>query len=149
MNRKLIRAIVGFPLGVFLVHTLTLISATFGFGVLADSFYLTGDFVKNIWLQFFISGFIGVLAVSLATLFDTDKDTAFAQAFRHLVTVSLLETSYIVLARIIRGNYMALVIFTLLYILILLGVYLYLYGLTKREVKELNDSLTQKGGKDK
>ncbi len=126
MRKKKIRALVGFPLGVFAGVTLFVVMGLF-----------ENSFSFGLIVSYFLAGFAGILSVSIATLLSDECDSILKEALIHACcTFALIFVLFFFLERM--QSVMGVLGFLLLYFLVFIAVYAAVDLKTRKTVSQLN-----------
>ena len=149
MQKRVIRLIVGFPLGVFMAYTLLIIYQLLNHSKLEyfNSFAFTIDVNINILIQYILCGIIGMLSISFCTLLEDLSKSIVNQIMLHTCFTFITELVFCVAGNIIE-NKIFLIILLAVYIVILIVGYFVLYYKTNKYVENLNQYLYRKGKND-
>ena len=123
MRKLKIRFIVGFPLGVFVGYSVLLFyNIIIGKNLLYfESFNLSSILIMNTMVQYFLFGIIGMLSITICTMFEDDEGSIIKQISMHTIITLINELLICFIGNIINNNRIALVLFFLI-LLIVLGI---------------------------
>lgn len=145
MRKKRIRICVGFPLGVFAGGTLLLCLAT---GVRPLFVFLlqlmTFPYLLNLWVYYFLFGIVGMLSVSLATLFEDAKQSILKQVMLHSFLTFAMISVLLVCLLLLQSHEWGMIAFVLIYFIAALLCYEYLNRKMKKEVHDWNQFLKER-----
>lgn len=145
MRKKRIRICVGFPLGVFAGGTLLLCLATGARPLLAVLLQLMPfSYLLNLWLYYFLFGIVGMLSVSLATLFEDVKQSILKQVMLHSFLTFAMISILLVCLLLLQSHWRGMIAFVLVYFLAALFCYGYLNNKMKKEVHDWNQLLKER-----
>lgn len=144
-----LRALLGFPLGVFIGYTITIIIST----IFANGFYSpvvpelaqqAGSEINAVWIQYGLAGILGSVISAGSLIWEIEHWNIMKQTIVHFVLVSVTMLPVAYLAKWVAATPLSLLsyfgVFAGLYFLIWLGMYLVL----RNNIKKANQKIQAK-----
>lgn len=143
------RALLGFPLGVFIGYTITIIIST----IFANGFYSpvvpelvrqAGSEINAVWIQYGLAGILGSVISAGSLIWEIERWNIMKQTIVHFILVSVTMLPIAYLAKWVAATPLSLLsyfgAFAGLYFLIWLGMYLVL----RNKIKKANQKIQAK-----
>lgn len=143
MRKLKIRWIVGFPLGIFVGYTFIIFYNLLSKGSLTyfETFNLTAIPNINTIIQYFMLGIIGILSISLSTMFENLEWTIIKQVLIHTIITTVNELFICSIGNVIHNNQVTIIFVFITYLIILILCNLIVFKRTNDFVTNLNNQL--------
>ena len=147
----LVRALLGFPLGVWISYTITIVFSL----ALAEGIFwavtpvlipFAGGEMQAVVLQYFLSGLLGAVCCASSCVWEAQDWSLLKQTVVHFVMIvgSMLPVAWVCgwMPRDVKGAVLYIILFLVIYICIFIGIFLY----WKRKIKEMNSRIHEENG---
>jgi hypothetical protein len=148
-KKALLRGLLGFPLGVFLSVTITLIiSIIKGTGeyyfVVPELIWIINHEVYAFLLQYILSGILGFAFAAGSAVFEVDHWSISKQTGIHFLisACSMLPIAYI--CRWMENTIIGIISYVLIFVLIYVAIWFIQYSFWKKKIIEINMKLKVK-----
>lgn len=143
MRKLKIRWIAGFPLGIFVGYTFIIFYNLLSKGSLTyfETFNLTAIPNINTIIQYFMLGIIGILSISLSTMFENLEWTIIKQVLIHTIITTVNELFICSIGNVIHNNQVTIIFVFITYLIILILCNLIVFKRTNDFVTNLNNQL--------
>lgn len=147
MKKKVMyRAIIGFPIGVFISYTITIIiSLIWAKGyyspVTPDLINQCGNEINAVILQFILSGIVGVSFAAGSVVWENDDWSIIKQSVIHFAILSLTMLPIAYFTHWMEHTIIGIVSYFGIFIAIYIGIWAMQYNVLKHKVKQINDKI--------
>lgn len=143
------RAILGFPLGVFICTTITVgISLAIGrgsyFPVVPSLAQATHSEISAVVLQYVLSGILGAGFAAGSVIFEVEHWSITRQTVAHFLLSSVLMFPVAYLAHWMEPTFAGVVVYLLVFVVIYALIWLVQYGFWVHKVQQINAKLQEK-----
>lgn len=147
MKKKAIyRGLFGFPIGVFIGYTITIIISLFwGNGyyspVVPSLVEQCGSEISAVILQFFLSGILGSACAASSVVWENDNWSILKQSVIHFLILSFTMLPIAYFMHWMEHTFIGIAIYFGIFIVIYVLIWAIQYNIWKRRIKQINDKI--------
>ncbi len=141
-----LRALLGFPLGVFIGYTITMVISS----IFANGFYSpvvpalaeqAGSQINAVWLQYGLTGVLGAVIAAGSLIWEIEHWNIMKQTIVHfiLVSVTILPVAY--LAKWVAGTPLSLLSYFGVFAALYFVIWLCMYFVLRNKIKKANQKI--------
>lgn len=147
-KNALLRGLLGFPLGVFISYTITILislcHADGNYSPVVPTLITTyGNEMNAVILQYILSGILGFLFAASTLIWENDDWSIAKQSFIHFIIVSFGMLPIAYLSHWMEHSIGGIFSYFSIYIIIYLVIWASKYITWRRKINEINDRLKQ------
>lgn len=150
MNKKTIfRGFLGFPLGVFISYTITIIiSLIFANGyyspVVPSLIKQCGNEINAVIIQFVLSGIFGSICCASSVVWERDEWSILKQSFIHFIIISFTLFPIAYLTHWMEHSIIGTITYFAIFIFIYIVIWIIKYNIWKYRVNQINKKIQNK-----
>ncbi|HAZ37402.1 MAG TPA: DUF3021 domain-containing protein, partial [Clostridiaceae bacterium] len=140
------RGMSGFPLGVFIGYTITIILSLFWgegyyWAVVPALVEQCGNEINAVILQFILSGVLGSVCAASSVIWENDNWSILKQTVIHFVIISFTMLPIAYFAHWMDHTFIAIVKYFCIFIAIYIAIWAVEYSVWKHKINQINDKI--------